>query len=95
MKTKVSTMSVSLPSALRKQLEARVNRLGSYGSTSEYLRELIRRDLQHDAVDQIDQLLTDGVNSGPAEPMTAQWRQARRAKLAKQERPRSRKSSRS
>jgi antitoxin ParD1/3/4 len=93
MKAKLSTMNISLPSPLREQLDAKVNRLGSYGSTSEYLRELIRRDLQRDAVDQVAQLLMDGVTSGPVEPMTTQWRKARRDALAKQQRSRSRKSS--
>jgi antitoxin ParD1/3/4 len=95
MKAKVSTMNISLPSPLRKQLDAKVSRLGSYGSTSEYLRELIRRDLERDAIDHVDQLLMDGVNSGLPEPMTAQWRKARRDVLAKQQRTRARKSFRS
>ena len=80
---------------MRKQLDAKVSRLGSYGSTSEYLRELIRRDLERDAIDHVDQLLMDGVNSGLAEPMTAQWRKTRRDALAKQQRTRTRKSSHS
>jgi antitoxin ParD1/3/4 len=92
MKTKQSAINISLPAPLRQKLEQKVLRLGSYGSTSEYLRELIRRDLQRDAIDQVDQLLIDGVNSGPAEPMDATWRKARRTALAKP--PRSRKSSR-
>ena len=83
MKAKQSAINISLPAPLRQKLEQKVHRLGAYGSTSEYLRELIRRDLQRDAIDQIDQLLLDGVNSGPAEPMDAAWRKARRAALTK------------
>jgi antitoxin ParD1/3/4 len=88
MKTKQSAINISLPAPLRQKLEQKVHRLGAYGSTSEYLRELIRRDLQRDAIDHIDQLLLDGVKSGPAEPMNAAWRKARRAALTKQPRPR-------
>jgi antitoxin ParD1/3/4 len=88
MKAKQSAINISLPAPLRQKLEQKVHRLGAYGSTSEYLRELIRRDLQRDAVDQIDQLLLDGVNSGPAEPMDAAWRKARRTALTKPSRSR-------
>lgn len=92
MKAKQSAINISLPAPLRQKLEQKVHRLGAYGSTSEYLRELIRRDLQRDAIDQIDALLVEGVNSGPAEPMNATWRKARRAALKKP--PRTRKPSR-
>jgi antitoxin ParD1/3/4 len=39
----VPTMIVSLPDELRSFVESQVDR-GHYGSTSEYVRELIRRD---------------------------------------------------
>lgn len=39
----VTTMNVSLPDELRSFVDTQVNE-GSYGSTSEYVRELIRRD---------------------------------------------------
>ena len=76
-------MKFSLPEPLRDQLDARVHRLGTYRTSSEYVRELVRRDLQADAIEQVDQHLLDGINSGHAEPMTAAWRKARRAALAK------------
>jgi antitoxin ParD1/3/4 len=38
-----NTMSFALPEALREYVDQRV-RSGQYGNTSEYLRELIRRD---------------------------------------------------
>lgn len=39
----ISTMNVSLPDELRSFVDAQVSE-GKYGSTSEYVRELIRRD---------------------------------------------------
>jgi antitoxin ParD1/3/4 len=39
----MSTMNVSLPDELRAFVDAQVEE-GRYGSTSEYVRELIRRD---------------------------------------------------
>lgn len=41
----VTTMNVSLPDELRSFVDTQVNE-GSYGSTSEYVRELIRRDFE-------------------------------------------------
>jgi len=40
---RVSTMNVSLPDQLKAFVEAQADR-GAYGSTSEYVRDLIRRD---------------------------------------------------
>jgi antitoxin ParD1/3/4 len=37
------TLNISLPSPLRRYVEERVER-GDYGNTSEYIRELIRKD---------------------------------------------------
>ena len=39
----VTTMNISLPDELRSFVDTQVTE-GSYGSTSEYVRELIRRD---------------------------------------------------
>jgi antitoxin ParD1/3/4 len=60
----MSTMNVSLPEELRAYVDAQVED-GRYGSTSEYVRELIRRDQdrQH-----LRSLLEEGARSaaGPA-----------------------------
>jgi len=93
-KTKVSTMNFSLPPALRKQLDQKVQRLGAYSSTSEYLRELVRRDLQRDAIAHVDALLSEGEASGPAEPIDEHWWKERDADLAKHRRARAKKSKR-
>lgn len=39
----MATMNVSLPAELKDFVDAQVS-VGSYGSTSEYVRDLIRRD---------------------------------------------------
>jgi antitoxin ParD1/3/4 len=93
-KTKVSTMNFSLPPALRKQLDQKVQRLGAYSSTSEYLRELVRRDLQRDAIAQVDALLSEGEASGPPEPIDEHWWKERHADLAKHRRAPAKKSKR-
>jgi len=57
----MATMNISLPDELKTFVDAQVAEHG-YGSTSEYLRDLIRK--QRD-VEQLRQLLLDGANSGP------------------------------
>ena len=57
----MSTMNVSLPDELRSFVEEQVGE-GRYGSSSEYVRSLIRRDQdrQH-----LRKLLLDGAGSAP------------------------------
>jgi antitoxin ParD1/3/4 len=74
-----NTMSFALPEAMRSYVDQRV-RSGQYGNTSEYLRELIRRDQEEQAKKRLRELIEDGLNSGPGQPLTAQ----RAAQLRKQ-----------
>ena len=64
-----NTMSFALPESLRDDIDARV-RSGEYGNTSEYLRDLIRRDQQEQAARRLRALITEGLESGPATPLT-------------------------
>jgi antitoxin ParD1/3/4 len=90
-KVRVSTMNFSLPPALRAALDQKVRRLGAYSSTSEYLRELVRRDLRGDAIAQVDALLTEGEASGPPEPIDERWWKDRSAQLERHRRARGKK----
>lgn len=56
----MATMNISLPDELKGFIDAQVAEHG-YGSTSEYLRDLIRR--QRD-IARLRQMLLDGANSG-------------------------------
>ncbi len=56
-------MSFALPESLREYIDARV-RDGSYGNTSEYLRDLIRRDQHEQAAQRLRDLIADGLASG-------------------------------
>lgn len=58
-----NTMSFALPESLREYIDARV-RDGSYGNTSEYLRDLIRRDQHEMAAQRLRDLIADGLASG-------------------------------
>jgi antitoxin ParD1/3/4 len=64
-------MSFALPEALRSYVDQRVAS-GQYGNTSEYLRELIRRDQEDQAKKRLRELIEEGLTSGPAEALTAQ-----------------------
>jgi antitoxin ParD1/3/4 len=57
----MSTMNVSLPDDLRSFVERRVDG-GGFGSTSEYVRDLIRRDQDRE---RLRGLMLDGAESQP------------------------------
>lgn len=62
-------MSFALPESLRDYIDQRV-RSGEYGNTSEYLRDLIRRDQQTEAARRFRLLIADGLESGESRPLT-------------------------
>jgi antitoxin ParD1/3/4 len=66
-----NTMSFALPEALRSYVDQRV-KSGQYGNTSEYLRELIRRDQEEQAKKRLRELIEDGLNSGAGRALTPQ-----------------------
>ena len=46
---------------------------GGYGSASEYIRELVRRDQKERAQDRLEALLLEGLESGDPVPVTPQY----------------------
>ncbi len=62
-------MSFALPESLRDYIDERV-RSGEYGNTSEYLRDLIRRDQQAEAARRFRLLIADGLVSGEGRQLT-------------------------
>ena len=74
-------MSFALPETLRTYIDQRV-RSGDYGNTSEYLRELIRRDREDVAKKRLRELIEEGLNSGPARELNpSDWAELRKAAL--------------
>lgn len=71
-------MSIAIPPTLRAYVDERVAS-GEYGNTSEYLRDLIRRDQREQAALRLRALIAEGLASGPPQPLNA----ARRAELRK------------
>lgn len=62
----MATMNISLPEDLKSFIDEQVA-AHAYGSTSEYLRDLIRK--QRD-VEKLRNMLLEGFNSGPGELVT-------------------------
>ena len=62
-------MSFALPESMRDYIDARV-RDGDYGNTSEYLRELVRRDQEQQAAVRLRALIADGLASGDGRAIT-------------------------
>ena len=58
-----NTMSFALPESMRAYIDDRV-RTGNYGNTSEYLRDLIRRDQRTEAAQRLRELIAEGLASG-------------------------------
>lgn len=65
----MATMNISLPDELKAFVDEQVGE-GGFGSTSEYLRDLIRK--QRD-VAKLRALLLAGANSGPGKAIDDAW----------------------
>ncbi len=73
------TMNISLTEDLRSFVDARVKARG-YSSSSEYVRDLVRRDEEQAKVDRLRELLREGLES-PIDPRP--WEEHRAQLLAK------------
>jgi antitoxin ParD1/3/4 len=70
-------MNIALPEPLRAYVAERVES-GQYGNTSEYVRDLIRRDQLEQRVQRLRALVEEGLASGPATPdKKADWDELR------------------
>ncbi|WP_375452237.1 type II toxin-antitoxin system ParD family antitoxin [uncultured Devosia sp.] len=60
----MATMNVSLPSQMKAWIEAQVQ-TGKYGNSSDYVRDLVRRDQERaDAREKLQQMVDDALASG-------------------------------
>lgn len=64
-----STMNIALPELMRAYVAERVDS-GQYGNTSEYVRDLIRKDQREQSIARLRAMVEEGLASGPATPMT-------------------------
>jgi antitoxin ParD1/3/4 len=75
----MGTMNISLPDSLKAFVDEQVSQRG-YGTSSEYVRELIRKDLERQ---RLRQLLLEGAESAPAAQADARWFEALRDQVRK------------
>lgn len=75
----MSTMNISLPEALKDFVDEQVSRRG-YGTSSEYVRELIRKD--QDRM-RLRNLLLEGAASRPGKPIGADYFDGLRRRVSK------------
>jgi antitoxin ParD1/3/4 len=64
--TAMGTMNISLPDPMKSWVEDQA-KSGRYANSSDYVRDLIRRDrMRHDAIAEIQAAVDAGIASGPA-----------------------------
>jgi antitoxin ParD1/3/4 len=82
----MATMNISLPDEMKAFIEAQAAAKG-FGTVSEYMRALVREAQERAARrERVDALLLEGLDSGPATPMTeADWASIRREVRARHE----------
>jgi antitoxin ParD1/3/4 len=73
----MNTMNIALSAKLKAFVQREVRRRG-YSSVSEYMRELIRGELERQELSRLETELIKGIESGPATPMTTKdWQDIR------------------
>ena len=73
----MSTMNISLPDSLKTFVDEQVSQHG-YGTSSEYVRELIRKDQERQ---HLRGLLLEGAASAPAGPADASYFEGLRRRI--------------
>lgn len=76
----MATMNVSLPETLKKYVDQQVERAG-YGSSSEYVRELIRRDRIAQGERELAAMMREGLTSGESVVVDRQFWARKKAAL--------------
>lgn len=75
----MGTMNISLPDALRAFVDEQVGQ-GGYGTSSEYVRDLIRKDRDRS---QLRSLLLAGAETAPAAPADAAYFEGLRRQVSR------------
>lgn len=71
-----NTLSFALPPSMRSYINTRVA-TGHYGNTSEYIRDLVRKDQAEESKARLRTLIEEGLASGAGTP----WTEADREEL--------------
>ncbi|MCG5076296.1 MULTISPECIES: type II toxin-antitoxin system ParD family antitoxin [Paraburkholderia] len=73
----MSTMNISLPDSLKEYVDEQVGECG-YGTSSEYVRELIRKDQDRK---RLRAMILQGATSGLADPADPDYFESLRARV--------------
>ncbi len=85
----MATMNISLPDEMKAFVETQAAKEG-FGTTSEYLRSVIRDVQKRQAKQVLEAKLREALESGPSEPMTREdWDETEREGLERLARERS------
>ena len=76
----MTTLNISLPESMRDFISEQVAK-GGYSTTSEYIRHLIRQELERVAKIQLETLLLEGLDSGESIEITDEWWEQKRSEL--------------
>ncbi|MFM5989805.1 MAG: type II toxin-antitoxin system ParD family antitoxin [Sphaerospermopsis kisseleviana] len=76
----MTTVNISLPDSMRDFINEQVEK-GGYSTTSEYIRYLIRQDLERVQQSRIEKLLLEGLDSGEGIEITDEWWEKKRSQL--------------
>ena len=75
----MTSLDVSMPEKLRRFIDERCREGGAYSTPSEYIRELVRKDMEQQAQQRLESLLIEGLDSGEPSSMTPEdWSEIRR-----------------
>lgn len=72
---RMTTMNVSLPESLRDFIQSRIS--DGFGSVSEYVRELVRRDQREAERGEVEKRLLAALESPKSEMTSADWKELR------------------
>jgi antitoxin ParD1/3/4 len=76
----MTTVNISLPDSMRDFINEQVVK-GGYSTTSEYIRHLIRQELERVAQVRLETLLLEGLDSGEPIEITDEWWEQKRSQL--------------
>lgn len=77
----METMNIALSESMTHFVRVRVSE-GGYSSVSEYVSDLIRADQKRKVEERIDALLLEGLDSGEPIPVTEEYWEEKKRKLA-------------
>lgn len=78
----LESINISLPRAMAEFVDKRVQ--GRFGNRSEYIRSLIREDEERQRRATLEQILLDGLHSGPGRELTPDaWADMKREIVSK------------